>query len=151
MINESGRSLVEMTGVLAITGIMTASAIMLYNTIRTNQIRTFATNQLQETAKNVKILLENRNDYTGVSVDYLIKAGALKDSKAPIGTDWTITASIDKESFSINLFNVSKSDCNYFSVAVPKWAEDMTINGITLTDNDNCYSGATNNISFIVK
>ena len=69
---ESGRSLIEIIGVLAITAVMTAAAVGIYNSIRHNQKNTIAAAELRELAKNTKLLMEMRGDYTGVSVDYLV-------------------------------------------------------------------------------
>ena len=83
MREQSGRSLLEVIGVLAISGVMTVSALGVFNVIRNNQIRSIADAELKQIAENTKILMEMRGSYDGVSVDYLIKAGALKSDKAP--------------------------------------------------------------------
>ena len=103
MKNESGRSLIEVIGVMAITGVMTVAALGIYNMIRANQVRNIAIAEVKQIAENTKILLEMRGTYEGVSVDYLIKAGALKSNNAPIGGEnWSVTPSFDGTSFSIN-------------------------------------------------
>ena len=92
-----------------------------------------------------------RGDYNGVSVEYLEKAGALKSGKAPIGESWSVEPFDDGKSFSVNLFNLSHSDCDFFAVSVPQWASDMIVNGQHFDTMVNCFSGETNNISFIVE
>ena len=99
MKHESGRSLIEVIGVLAIAGIMTAAALGTYKMVRNNQARHIANSTLADIAKNTKLLLEMRGDYTGVSVDYLVKSGAIKTPAAPIGgANWSVTASADGKS-----------------------------------------------------
>ena len=151
MKNESGRSLIEIIGVLAITAVMTASAVGIYNSIRHNQKNTIASAELREAAKNTKLLMEMRGDYTGVSVDYLVKAGALKTDKAPVGKSWSINVGIDITSFSIDLTGLSRGECEFFATALPNWADDMFVNGYRLDNSTACFSGADNNISFIVR
>jgi hypothetical protein len=151
MKSESGRSLIEIVGVLAITGVMTASAIGIYNSIRHNQQNTIATAELREVAKNTKLLMEMRGDYSGVSVDYLIKAGALKSEKPPVGKDWAVEVDIDKTAFVIKLYGLSKRECDYFAAAVPAWATDVVINGYHINETPDCFSGADNEIFFQVK
>ena len=73
MQHESGRSLIEVIGIMAIGAITMLSTVGLYNMIRHNQARTIASSELQQIARDVKLLMEMRGDYTGVSVDYLIK------------------------------------------------------------------------------
>lgn len=149
---ESGRSLIEIIGVLAITGVMTASAIGVYNMIRKNQVRSIASAELEQIAKDTKILLSPRGNYTGVSVDYLIKAGALKSGRAPLGGDaWSISASSDGLSFAINLVELSNGECEYFVTATPKWANAMLVNGYESGESSNCFSSKTNQVSFIVE
>lgn len=153
MKQESGRSLIEIVGVIAIGTVMTAAAIGMYRMMRENHMRTTTDAQLEQIAGDVKMLMEMRGDYSGVSVDYLIKAGALKSDKAPMGgDDWSIIASADGLSFSINLTQLTQGQCAYFSTAMPKWAHAMAVNGIELSNNsDNCFSTPTNQISFIIE
>lgn len=153
MRQEYGRSLIEIIGVIAIGAVMTGAAIGIYRMMRENNARTIATSQLEQIAGDVKLLMEMRGDYSGVSVDYLIKAGALKSDKSPLGgNDWSINASTDGESFSINLTELTQNECSYFLTAKPTWAESMLVNGYEALDNsDRCFSTPTNQISFIVK
>lgn len=152
MRTESGRSLIEVIGVLAITGLMTIGAMGAYKIIRSNQERTIANATMEQIAQDTKILLELRGDYTGVSVDYLIKAGALKSDAAPLGgDDWSVVASADGKSFSINLTELTEGECDYFETSIPKWASAVLINGNELDGSDHCFSSATNQISFIIE
>ena len=113
---ESGRSLIEVIGVLAIGGVMAVATLGVYNMVRSNQTRTIADAELEQIAHDTKLLLEMRGTYEGISVDYLIKAGALPSDKAPIGGDgWSVTASADGVSFSINLVDLSNGECEYFA------------------------------------
>ncbi len=151
MKNESGRSLIEIIGVLAITAVMTASAVGIYNSIRHNQKNTIASAELREVAKNTKLLMEMRGDYTGVSVDYLVMAGALKSDKAPVGKSWSINVGTDVTSFSIDLKGLSRGECEFFATALPNWAEDMFVNGYRLDSTTACFASSENDISFIVR
>lgn len=152
MNTQSGRSLIEVIGVLAITGIMTAAALGVYRMIRINQTRSIADAQLQQIAQDVKILMEMRDSYQGISVDYLIKAGALQSDKQPIGgPDWSVTASIDGKSFSINLVDLTTGDCEYFSSPKPLWATTIMTNGFESGITDNCFDSDTNQVSFVVQ
>lgn len=152
MRQQSGRSLIEVIGVMAITGVMTVTALGVYNMIRANQVRTIASAEIEQIAENTKLLLEMRDSYQGVSVDYLIKAGALQSERAPIGgNDWSITASVDGKSFSINLVDLTAGECDYFAAMQPKWASAMMVNGFESGLTENCFDSDTNQISFIVE
>ncbi len=151
MTEQSGRSLIEIIGVIAISAAMTAGAITAYGTIRKNQARTIAAAELGDVAADVKLLMEMRGTYEGVSVDYLIKAGALKNADAPIGGQWSVTSSADGQSFSINLTELSSGECEYFTAAVPKWATTILVNGYETDVASHCFSSNTNMVSFIVE
>lgn len=152
MHQESGRSLIEIIGVMAVAAIMTVSAIGVYKMIRNNQTRTIAAAELEQVAKNTKLLLGARGDYTGVSVDYLVKAGALKSDRAPLGTGWSVTAGSDGRTFSINLAGLSAGECEYFLTAVPEWADDVLVNGRDATNaTDACFTTNTNQVAFIIQ
>jgi len=151
MTEQSGRSLIEIIGVIAIGAAMTAGAIAAYGTIRKNQMRTIAAAELADVASNVKLLMEMSGTYDGVSVDYLIKSGALKNANAPIGGTWTVTSSADGQSFSINLTELSAGECEYFTTATPKWAASILVNGYETDAAAHCFSSDTNQISFIVE
>ena len=144
--------MIEVIGVMAIAGIMTVSALGVYNMIRTNQTRTIADAELEQIAQNTKILMEMRGTYEGVSIDYLIKAGALKSDTAPIGgEEWSVVASADGQSFSINLVDLTSGECDYFTTAKPKWASAILINGFEAGITDNCFKSDTNQVSFIIE
>lgn len=154
MHEESGRSLIEIIGIMAIGAIMTVSAVSLYAMIRGNQTRSIASAEMQQIVRDTHLLMEMRGDYTGISVDYLIKAGALKSDRAPIGGDWTITSEEGGKKFAINLTELSVGECDYFITAVPTWAAAVRVNGLPLdtsSDADICFSTRTNQVSFIVE
>lgn len=148
MKNESGRSLIEIIGVLAITAVMTAAAVAIYNSIRHNQHNTIAAATLREVAKDINMLMGMRGDYTGISVDYLVKAGALKTPDAPIGKTWNIDVGIDRTTFVINIYGLSHGECDFFASAIPAWATEMYINGYRAEEVVNCFTGTENNLSF---
>lgn len=152
MKQESGRSLIEVIGVMAIAGLMTVSAIGVYNMLKKNQVRMIADAELEQIAQNTKMLLEMRGSYEGVSIDYLIKAGALQSDTAPIGGDaWSVVSSADGKSFSINLVDLTTGECDYFATSKPKWASAILVNGFETELTDNCFDSNTNQISFIVE
>ena len=152
MKSESGRSLIEILGVLAIGAIMSVAAVKMYGQIRATQTRTIVSSELEQIAKNVKLLTGARGSYAGISVDYLVKAGALKSPSAPIGgDDWSVIPSFDEKSFSINLVGLSADECEYFAVKKHNWATTVLINGIESNGTSNCFSTNTNHVSFIVE
>lgn len=151
MRSEYGRSLIEVIGVLAITGVMSAAAISIYNSIHQTQTHTIAAANLEKLARDVKILLEYRGSYDGVSVSFLVKQGALANEDSPIGGPWTITAEDGGAAFAINLTGLSRGDCDYFAAGMPAWASRVRVNGSELNPVASCFSSPTNQVSLIVE
>lgn len=152
MKQEYGRSLIEIIGVMAIAAIMSVATIKMYQHVRTTQIRTIATAELEQIVRNIKLLTGAHGTYEGASVDYLVKSGGIKSAAAPLGgDDWSITTSFDGSSFSINLTELTPGECAYFMTKQPSWADSILINGHEIADGSHCFSTNTNQISFIVK
>ncbi|MBD5388629.1 hypothetical protein HDR63_00015 [bacterium] len=153
MRHESGRSLIEVIGVLAIAAIMTSLAITMFSTIRHRQIRTVAAADLAQVVKNVRLLMGARGDYTGLSVDYLVKAGALRNTHAPIGNAWTVTSGTDRQTFVITLMGLSEGECDFFVAAPPTWASLLRVNGADVVDGETvyCLTSPNNQIAFVAE
>ena len=152
MKQEYGRSLLEILGVLAIGAIMSAGSIAMYRQIRSTQTRTIATAEIEQIIKSAKLLTGAHGTYDGLSVEYLVKSGALKNSAAPMGgDDWSVTPSFDGLSFSINLTELSSGECAYFEIKKPTWAESVLINGVETDGTSHCFATKTNMVSFIIK
>jgi len=152
MKQEYGRSLIEILGVLAIGAVMSVGVIKMYQQVRTTQTRAIATAEIEQIIKNAKLLTGAHGTYDGLSVEYLVKSGALKNSKAPMGgDDWSVTPGFDGLTFSINLTQLSSGECAYFEIKKPTWAESILINGAEADGTSHCFSTKTNMVSFIVK
>lgn len=152
MIHESGRSLLEVIGVMAIAGLMTVGAFSAYQVMRTNQTRTIANADLNKLVEDTKLLFESRGTYDGVSVEYLIKAGALKSDASPLGgADWSVVSSADGNTFSINLVDLTNGECEYFATNRPTWATMVLVNGLEVGMTTGCFDSNTNQLSFIVE
>jgi len=151
MREQSGRSLIEIIGVLAIGAIMVSAVFSMYKTANRQQKRFIANETLSDIATKTKTLLEY-DGYQPVSVDYLIESGALNNNKAPIGTDdWSITSSVDGTEFSINLVGLSFDECAYFTTKKLKWATHINVNGYDSSDGSFCLKTGDNKLSFFVK
>lgn len=151
MKEQSGRSLIEILGVLAIGAIMVSGTYALYHSTNEKQKRFIASETLKDIATKTKTLLEY-SGYTPVSVDYLVESGALDNDKAPLGGDnWSITSNIDGTAFSINLVNLSFDECAYFTTKKFDWAINIAVNGYEISDSSVCMKTGENTISFIVQ
>lgn len=151
MREQSGRSLIEIIGVLAIGAIMISGTYAIYNSTNQKQKRLIASENLKDIATKTKILLEY-SGYQNVSVDFLIESGAIQNDKAPAGNqDWSITSNVDGTEFSINLTGLSFDECAYFAVKKLNWANRISINGYDSSSSSYCLKTGDNKISFYVK
>lgn len=151
MNQESGRSLLEIIGVLAIGAVLLSTSITAYNSINAKQKRMIATENIKDIATKTKTLLEY-SGYQPVSVNFLIEAGAIKNTNAPLGgADWSVTSNFDGTEFSVNLVDISYSDCVYFATKKLDWLDHIAINDVYSTESFFCMKTGDNKISFVVK
>jgi len=80
--NQNGRSMIEMLGVLAIVGVLSAGGIAGYNMAmeshKTNQL----INKIQLMQTQARALFKY-NNYTGITANALIQAGKITDNNNP--------------------------------------------------------------------
>lgn len=151
MREQSGRSLIEIIGVLAIGAIMISGTYAIYNSTNQKQKRLIASSALENIATKTKTLLEY-SGYQNVSVDFLIEAGAITNDKAPAGgKDWSITSSVDGTEFSINLTGLSFDECAYFTTKKFDWVTHISVNNFSSSDTSYCLKSGENMISFFAQ
>ena len=151
MREQSGRSMIELIGVLAIGAIMISATYTAYHSANEKQKRLVASETLKDIAQKTKTLLEY-SGYTPVSIDYLIESGAITDNKAPAGgDDWSITSNFDGTAFSINLVDLSYDECAYFTTKKFDWATNVSVNGYSSSDSALCLKSGKNTISFFAQ
>ena len=128
MREESGRSLIEIIGVLAIGVTMLAAAYSMYKTIDQRQKRLIAYEAIQDVAKKTKILYAY-SGYKNVSVNVLKTDGAIDKTNAPIGKRWEITKNGDNDTeFKIVLEQLDYADCEYLRIKKADWAKSKLVN-----------------------
>lgn len=76
-VNEQGRSMIEMLGVLAIVGVLSVGGIAGYskamNKFKTNK----AIDQINMLSTNIRTLFSSQGNYTGMNNKVLVKAGVI--------------------------------------------------------------------------
>lgn len=148
MHEQSGRSLIEIIGVLAIGAIMLSGTFAIYHSTNEKQKRLIASETLKDIATKTKTLLEY-SGYQPVSVDFLIESGVLKNDKAPSGGNaWSVTSNYDGTEFSINLVDLTFEECAYFTTKKFDWATHISVNGYDSADSSFCLQTGENTISF---
>ncbi len=152
MREQSGRSLVEMLGVLAIAGIMTAGAIAMYKVVRTRQIRMIATQDMKTIADNTKLLYAARPDYTGISADYLVKAGAMRSEKSPLaGALFSVFANPGAKEFSMVFAELNFNNCSWLATQNFDWVDRVSVNGFFESPATYCRKMDKNEVAIWIK
>lgn len=152
MKEQSGRSLIEMLGVIAIAAIMTAGAIKMYQVVRTRQIRMIATEDMKSIAENTKMLYAARDNYNDISIEYLVKAGAMRNEKSPLPTaEFSIVANPVQKEFAMVFSGLNYNDCSWLSATKFDWADRAVVNGYEEAANSYCKKLDKNEVVIWVK
>jgi len=97
-INESGRSMIEMLGVLAIIGVLSVGGIAGYSKAMSKYRVNKTIDQVSHIAANTRILFSAQKDYSDLSDDVITKAKLFPDdvikagNKNPFAGDVTLEA-----------------------------------------------------------
>ncbi|MCL1785531.1 MAG: hypothetical protein FWG39_00040 [Alphaproteobacteria bacterium] len=151
--SQSGRSLIETIGALAIGGVLVAITLQVYQTVSTRQSRMLAGEELREIARGARILFAGRNGFDGISVHYMVKMGALKTDVPPrMATRMELSPEPLGDGFFITLSGLNFSDCAWLSSQHFDWAADVITND-SFSDPaaENCKNDRENKVAILVE
>ncbi len=151
--NQSGRSMIEMLGVLAIVGVLSAGGIAGYSIAMKNYRVNKAANVIQVISTQARTFYSN--DFAGISCKKLGRLGYLSSeyydaSKAddaacvssPIGSSWKIAQKQgDKSRYQIFINGVEKAAC--VRLAQMSWGESSIFESLAV--NGTIVSGFNGN------
>ncbi|MBQ8671771.1 MAG: hypothetical protein IJ525_04535 [Alphaproteobacteria bacterium] len=133
--NESGRSMIEMLGVLAIIGVLSVGGIAGYSKAMQKYRINKTIEQITLIAGNVRTFFANQRNYSGLNDDSVIKKAKLVPDEMWDGNYikdvWGNTLYMHGEtpSFYINLEEISESDC--IELGTQDWT-NLNLAGISL-------------------
>ena len=138
--NDSGRSIVEMLGVLAIMGVITVMGIQGYSQAVEKINRNKTVETVTKIVQEVRALYATTDNYDGLGNKKLEGIG-LKLA-APYGGNINVEKTeTTNPGFSITVPNIPRQDCIYYSTMT--WADVMT-KGLD-APHTHAYFGANNN------
>lgn len=110
---QSGRSMIEMVGVLAVMGLITAGAFVLISSASSSQKRNRATDDIMEIAAGVRSVYAEHDNF-GSGIDANILAAINKSATGPYaGSTYSVAMSTSSNTqFVVTLSNVPAKDCN---------------------------------------
>ncbi len=167
--NQSGRSMIEMLGVLAIIGVLSVGGIAGYSKAMMKFKINKALDQVAMTVTNIRTMYAQQNDYNGLSDSLAISLGLVDDAmvsgtalNSPFGTfalDTSDAGTMNGNSstgFTITLSGIPKEACvaiatnswgsafsaGFLGIGVNTSAGDCTISSGTISGGLACAHGA---------
>ena len=136
MKQESGRSMIEMLGVLAIMGVITEGALGLIATAMRTQKRSAVNDEVMEIVTGVRQLLGEYDDFSNIENVNIFSAIGVSN-KNPYGGAYTLTVNpTNSRQFIVGIGGLNKSDCEYLKTKA--WVDSV---GYQISDGK--QSGAT--------
>ena len=148
MRQESGRSMIEMVGVLAIMGMLTATAFALISLGINRQKQARVTDDVVTIVSGVRSLLGDYDDFSNIDNSTIFAAMSVSD-KNPYGGNYELAVnSLNKRQFIVKITGLSKGDCE--ALVTKAWTDSV---GYIASDHKeggataNCVDGSENVVS----
>lgn len=114
MRQESGRSMIEMMGVLAIMGVITVGAIAAISSAMNLQKRSTVNDEVLQMVTQVRQLFGGYDDFSNINNSTIFGAIGMSN-KNPYGGTYEISVNPSNSlQFVVSINGVSQSDCEYF-------------------------------------
>ena len=111
---ESGRSMIEMLGVLAIMGVITVAAVQMIGAAMRSQKRTTVRDDVAQIVTGVRQLLGGFDDFTGIDGGTTFAAIGVSN-KNPYNGRYELSANhANSRQFIVTITGLNTSDCEYF-------------------------------------
>jgi hypothetical protein len=123
MRQESGRSMIEMIGVLAIMAIITAGAFALISTAFHTQKRARVTDDVANIVTGVRSLLGEYDDFSNIDNSTIFGAIAVSNKNPYGGTYELAVDASNPRRFVVSINGLSKSDCE--SLKIKAWTDSI--------------------------
>jgi len=123
MKQESGRSMIEMLGVLAIMGLITVGAIGMISTAMRTQKRSAVNDEIIEIVTGVRQLLGEYDDFSNIDNSTIFGAIGISN-KTPYGGTYTLSVDpSNSRQFIVGITGLSKTDCEY--LITKAWSDSV--------------------------
>jgi type II secretory pathway pseudopilin PulG len=142
MKQESGRSMIEMLGVLAIMGVITVGAISMISYAMRMQKQSAVNDEVYQIVLGVRQLLGEYDDFTRIDNSSIFTALAMSD-KNPYGGKYSVSVNpANTRQFIVTIDGLSDSECK--ALVTKAWTD--SVDGAT----GNCVSMAKDNVVSIL-
>lgn len=148
MRQESGRSMIEMIGVLAIMMALTATAVATYNYAMNMQKRSTVYENVSNIVTGVRELLKGYDDFSNIDNSTIFAAMSMSN-KNPYGGTYELAVNpSNTQQFIVRIDGLTKSDCE--ALKTKAWTESVgyiSSNHKESGATGNCIDGNKNVIS----
>jgi len=122
--SESGRSMIEMLGVLMIMGVITAAAVAMITTAIQSTNRAATGDQVTQIVSGVRQIHGQRDDYSGIDNTFTLGAIGVQARARRGSTVFSIEANpVDTRQFIVTIGGLNQSDCKFFSTKA--WVDSV--------------------------
>ena len=123
MIQESGRSMIEMLGVLAIMGVITVGAIGMISTAMRTQKLTAVNDEVVQMVTMVRNLHGEYDDFSAMNTTTIFGAIGMSD-KNPYGGTYELSVNpSDARQFIVTINGLAKSECE--ALLAKAWSDSI--------------------------
>lgn len=123
MTQESGRSMIEMLGVLAIMGIITVGAISMISMAMRTQKRNAVNDEVVQMVTGVRQLLGEYDDFSHINNATIFGAIGMT-AKNPYGGTYELAVNpSNSRQFIVTIGGLTQSDCEYF--VTKAWSDSV--------------------------
>jgi len=143
MKQESGRSMIEMLGVLAIMGVITVGAIAMISTAMRTQKHNTTNDDVTQIVLGVRQLLGEYDDFSNIDNSTIFGAIGISN-KNPYGGVYTVSVNpSNTRQFIVGIDGLSQSDCEH--LVTKAWTD--SVGYITSNHTESGATGDCRNIS----
>lgn len=120
---ESGRSMIEMLGVLAIMGVITVAAITMISTAMRTQKRNTVNDEVVQIVTGVRQLLGEYDDFSHINNATIFGAIGMSP-KNPYGGAYELSVDqTNSRQFILSITGLNESDCQY--LVTKAWSDSV--------------------------
>jgi type II secretory pathway pseudopilin PulG len=151
---ESGRSMIEMLGVLAIMGVITVGAITMISAAMRSQKRTALQDEVTQLVTGVRTIFGEYDDFSGLDNSTIFSAVGISD-KNPYGGKYSLSVNSENmRQFILTIDGLNTSDCEYFKAkawpdSVGYQTSDGRVGGAAAIPGDCKGSAGQNSVQVI--
>lgn len=120
---QSGRSMIEMVGVLAVMGLITAGAFVLISSANSSQKRNRAIDDFMEIAAGVRSLYAEHDTFPAATVmtNTTVMTALGKSTQGPYSGSTYEVARASDTTFTVKLTGMPANDCS--ALAIKQWRD----------------------------